>query len=189
MGAAVIDVFFCTVADPKSLRGHMTRLCWRRWKMEQQGHLYWLAEKEGDPRSFQRQRRIIADERATTPIYVCADDDCLPGYEEFVERAVEIMERHPQFGILSMWPVNCQINRWTPEGYGPFEDEDVMEHVSVGGIRFCRQAVVDWPDSAPAERGYDRQHADVLRAAGYRVGYFKHIQMNHIGEGYSMVWR
>jgi hypothetical protein len=67
------------------------------------------------------------------------------------------------------------------------EDAQVMEHASVGGVRFCRRSSLhEWP---PAEGpGYDRTQADALRAAGYRVGYFKGLKMNHLGEGYSSVW-
>jgi hypothetical protein len=71
-----------------------------------------------------------------------------------------------------------------------YEDHDVIEHVSVGGIRVMQAgAMKDWPQMEPGIAGYDRVQADYLRSKGYRVGYLKRFVMNHVGEGHSTVWR
>jgi len=146
--------------------------------------------------AFQRERRIIADQEAKSDIYICADDDCLPESEPFIQKALAIMGRHPDYGILSLWPSNEHIHPWTPpDEEKPLlvsgvahHDTEVMEHVSVGGIRFCRKGVMgEWP--ALEGRGYDGTHCMALRKAGYRAGYFLDILMTHVGKSYSTVWR
>lgn len=151
-----------------------------------------------DSTSFQRERRIYADVNSTD-IYLCVDDDCLlASPEPFIEKAVDVLRRHADFGILSVWPSNSELHPWTPGpeelarncvGGRVYEDDEVMEHVSVGGIRICRPGLLkDWP--LMTGRTYDSQHCAALRAAGYRSGYIKpHIAlMNHLGRNYSQVW-
>lgn len=205
------DVFFCGLHDRPYLRRYMGYLCRERWEAEEGVR---LRPRVGYGQEFQHERRKIAEIDSRSDIYVVADDDCFPQAEPFLAEGVRILEEHPEFAILSMMPSNAKINPWRPPGReyeipsrsivesisdGPFtvdgvyelravyEDDDVMEHVSVGGIRFCRRGCLEeWPPFTGP--GYDREQADALRAAGYRVGYFKHLKMNHLGEGYSTVW-
>lgn len=136
---------------------------------------------------FQVERRREAENMAMTDIYVLADDDCMPIGLNFFEKGVKVMEGHPEFAILSAWPSNAVIHPWTPEEGTAFEDEDVMEHVSVGGIRFCRKgAMKKWPKAHGAF--YDREQADYLRGEGWSVGLMRQVRMNHFGESYSTVW-
>ena len=182
----MIDVFFCSMQGALPIRQQMLNLCLKRWESEPISmiHICGSLGYEG----FQLKRRQDSEKYSHGDIYSCADDDCFPQSEPFVEKAVEIMEKHQQFGILSLWPSNCIINHWSPgDGYEVFEDDEVMEHVSVGGIRFCRKGIVkEWPPQTG--KGYDREHCEAIRAAGYKVGYFKNLKMNHLGEGYSTVW-
>ena len=150
-------------------------------------------------REDQRQRRIDADEMATSDIYVLADDNCLPQEEEFLSEALLDMEAMyitetpwtvSYFGMLSLWPGNATIQEWTssPPEHWIILSSKTIEHVSVGGIRFCRKGLLPtWPPMGDGP-GYDRIHADALRELGYRVGYFKHLTMTHLGEGRSTVW-
>ena len=142
-----------------------------------------------DAKDFQRQRRMITDAVSTTGIYVCADDDCLPlDNLNGLRQAETILRQHSDFAILSALPSKANIVPWTPESYQPFEDQYVMEHVSVGGIRFCRKgALKEWPPH-DGNAGFDREHCAAIRAAGKRVGYFRSHVMEHLGEGHSTVW-
>lgn len=145
---------------------------------------------------FQRQRRITADEKGGN-IYVLADDDCLPltgdSGEDFVAGMVDTLKRHPQFAILAPMPSNEGINAWTPDvredKYEVETDSEVMEHVSVGGIRFCRKGVMGvWPQ-IPEVGGYDGIQGDYLREHGqWRVGYAKNYHFKHLGKDKSTVW-
>lgn len=182
----MVEVYFCYVPT-NGTRSLMMQLCQENWRLRSGFEIKLLFPENAKVVDFQLERRKIADSDAKGSIYVVADDDCLPQAQPFVAEAIEIMERHPNFGMLSLWPDNEKINRWTPEDYAPYEDEDIMEHVSVGGIRFCRKGIIkQWPSQS--QNGYDGQHGEAMRLAGYRVGYLKHLTMTHLGKGRSTVW-
>jgi hypothetical protein len=192
-----LKVFLCHV--PKSrLRRKMKDLCYERWEMEWRqntgfGHPIVLTPESigSTEKDFQRDRRIWVDSRlAKGEIYVLTDDDCLLAMQpvfQYPERILSLMTQYGEFGILSMMPTNADIYPWRPENREVIEDEEVMEHISVGGIRICVAGCLDeWPESEYV--GYDQTHCAALREAGWRVGYMKNIPMNHLGEGYSTVW-
>lgn len=205
------DVYVCTTTvrkhtSPKlrafniwGLRRQMLNLVYFRWLLELEARVHQIGSRWRNREEFQRERRMRAEEDARSDIYVCADDDCLiTGEDQIIARAKDIMDRHPQFAILSLWPVNATIYRWTPgikdlercvDG-SVYEDEEVIEHVSVGGIRFMRKgAMKEWPPIEPGSAHYDRIQCDYLRSIGYRCGYFLDIGMNHIGENYTTLSR
>lgn len=193
------DVFVCTqewkaitVKGWRPLRHSMLMLAIRRWKAEKYNRVQVLRPKRfTDPVLFQRERRIMAENMVVFDpnFYVLADDDCMPSAGADVRYAKAILHQHPEFAILSYMPDNEFIVRWTPEGYQAFVDQDVLEHVSVGGIRVMRAGIVN-EDMPPMNGpGYDAIQADWLRSKGYRVGYFRNITMCHIGKGYSTVWK
>ena len=189
------DIFFCPTPEEAmtEIRLGFLMACMARWEKEPGTVLKTIHPAT---KNYQVMRRVLADEKATTKIYICTDDDCLPDAEPFVQRAVEIMEKYPEYGILSLWPNNSTLNPWTPEpeeaakicvGGTVHQNEEVMEHVSVGGIRFCRKGILKhWPRAHG--KTYDSEHCAGLRAGGYRVGYFRSIYMNHLGRGYSTIW-
>lgn len=144
---------------------------------------------------FQMWRRVLAEERAHGPAYILADDDCLLHWGNDVDSLADTLLK-TEFAILSVWPANATIQRWTPEDYKPVEDDKVMEHVSVGGIRFCQRlgrhkygVSVPWVWPKQLGPGYDAEHCAALRFYGWRVGYFKNAKMDHLGEGQSTVWK
>lgn len=164
---------------------------------------------------FNRTRRIIADQEARDSLYILTDDDCIPVSGDSVPAGLETLGRMGEgqfrFGILSAYPQNCTIHPWTPgeevvvcfcgrlsmcpacNGRGHYktsrtvyEDLQVMEHVSVGGLRFCRKGVIErWPPRDPDAAGYDMIQADYLRSLDWRVGYLQHVRAIHYGEGHS----
>ena len=150
------------------------------WRAIPNIRLHPLYPEQGHWWEFQKRRRIIAEQRAKSPIYVLADDDMEPLF--YFNKGVRIMGEHKDFGILSAWPENANINRWTPEGYTPFEDWDVMEHTDVGGLRFIRKGAIKF--FPPQERTrYDREHCQAMRDSGFKVGFMKHLHAIHHGEG------
>lgn len=144
------------------------------------------------PTEFQRERRRWPDAHADGRYYVVADDDCLPQAQPFFDEAIDILDRHPDFAILALRPRNSGVSPLALRGHPGFswEDDEVFEFPSVGGIRFCRPGVLgpdDWP---PLTRpNYDREHSEAIRAKGFKVGYYKHLTCLHIGEGYSERWK
>lgn len=171
-----LDVFFCMT----EIRPGMTVRCREAWQVP-----LWHLRPDGlgcTAREFQKQRRVFADLHASGKYYIVADDDCLPPEGDWMTKALDIMERYPQFAILSLWPSNAVIQKWTPDNYQTVETEDVAEHVSVGNLRVCRKgALKEWPEQT--EAGYDMAHCVALRKAGWRVGLFRNIPFEHLGEG------
>jgi hypothetical protein len=182
---------FLTTSATTPMRSAMFALTKTYWQWNEEFN---LAVLQGSGLEFQKQRRILAESKAKGPYYICADDDCLP--QPFSMTALlATVHGYPQFGMLSFLPANANIEQWKPECSETvngcvYEDHDVMEHVSVGGIRVMQAgAMKEWPEMEPGISGYDRVQADYLRAQGLRVGYLKRFLMNHIGEGHSTVWR
>lgn len=139
-------------------------------------------------KNFNRQRRVWAEEKAKGKFYVLTDDDLIPDRADALAAGCEALLSHPDFAILSAWPSNANIGRWTPFGYDVYEDLDVTEHVSVGGLRFVRRGAMPyWPTTQCV--GYDRVQADALRNMKWRVGYCQHVRALHLGEGKSELWR
>ncbi len=185
-----IDVFFCTAStDP--IRVAMAATCAERWMAEPGIRMAGLSPVRlgVSLRDFQRSRRMAAHQLAESEIYVLADDDSLLPDYAVVEGMVNLMERYPNFGMLSTLPSNASIQEWTPENYQTASTWEVMEHVSVGQIRFCRKSVIidPWPPMT-ASPGYDTQHGEAIRRAGYRVGYSRSFTHLHLGEGKSTIW-
>ena len=180
------EVFFCSA--PKTAdRSAIASGVRHRWKELDDIKLIELTPRilGCDDFSFQKQRRVAADMMAKNSVYILADDDCLP-LTDF-ESGINAILEHPQFAIVSAFPSNCTIQRWTPEGYDVYEDLAVMEHHSVGGLRIIRRgAMREWPEQTGP--GYDREHCQALRDAGYRVGYSVFFRMEHLGEGKTTVW-
>jgi hypothetical protein len=134
---------------------------------------------------FQERRRKVADEHANSSIYVVADEDCIPHLDDIFE-VIDVMDRYPQFAILSLKPIGVKINFWTPEDYAPHVDENVMEHVSVGHVRFCRKgALKQWPEYKSG--GYDNDQCSALRRENWRVGFLRNFWADHLGEGKTSI--
>lgn len=173
-------MFFCSISARDGLAALAEQAI-----QSKSGMLHWLTPQflNVTDTAFQKERRVYADKVAEGPFYVVADDDCIPE-KGWLEKAVNIMLWHPTFAILSLWPQNASIQRWTPEGYTPYEDHDVIEHYSVGQIRVCRKGILrEWPAMDVDSKAYDNIQCQAIRDAGYRVGYFKNLKVTHLGEG------
>jgi hypothetical protein len=186
----LIDCFFCTAPQSEE-RQQMAERVWSFWQP-----IPWVRLRRVTPellgcelKDFNRLRREFAEREATTPEYILTDDDCLPESDRDILKGVRILEEHENFGMLSAWPKNATINRWTPENWQPYEDAQVMEVNDVGGLRFIRSGVIQFPFPESNGVGYDRTQSIAMRRRGYRVGYLKSIKMEHLGEGRSEVWQ
>lgn len=180
------EVFFCTMPQSE----HRLKLSEKmlQWWQKQDVKLHILTPKVlgCKDQEFQRLRRGCAEALAKQPLYIVTDDDMEPTTD--IHIGIEALREHASFAMLSAFPSNCQIHRWTPENYDPYEDLDVMEHYSVGGLRVMRRGcmVKGWPNQSGV--GYDTEHCEALRNSGYRVGYSQHFRAIHHGEGHSDLW-
>jgi hypothetical protein len=161
-------------------------------------------------KDFQRGRRIVAETVSKSGVYVVADPDCMPVDEingnSWLNVALATMEAYPEFAILTPTPSNATINSWTGDDgheipglggrYKVLENQYVMEHVNVGGIRFTRKGHLPqekeaWREQKENRRNpeqlygwtYDQDHCAMVRQAGGRVGLMKRVKYQHLGEG------
>jgi hypothetical protein len=178
------EVFFCSVNS----RNGLTEKMYEHWLG------LGVSIRPLSPRNFnctnfdfQRLRRAYADAFAHNEIYLLVDDDveAITDYQI----GIKALEEHPEFAIISAFPSNCNISRWTPENYQVFEDLDVTEVNDVGGLRVIRRGCMKngWPEQSRV--GYDLEHCTALRKAGYKVGYSNHFKCLHHGEHKSQLWR
>src|SRR4026207_1929800 len=141
------DVFFCS-ADRSPKRAVMAAQCANRWSDVDDIRFIQLNPWRLDKTllEFQRYRRVIADRLAESDIYVLCDDDMLVSENFNLSECVQIL-KDSDFSMISLMPSNCEIYPWTPDnGYEVQRTSDVLEHHSVGGVRFCKKPLLrEWP--------------------------------------------
>jgi len=177
-----LEIFFCS-APQSDDRLKLAAEMWAMWQKTPGISLTALYPERGQSYEFQRTRRMIAEKRAKGDIYILTDDDIEPdwrGVPDWLQRGCRLLEFHPEFASLHPWLDG--IGRWTPEGYEVFEDDEVVQHHSAGGIRFIRKGCMkEWPEQT--NRGYDGTQGAYLLQNGWRTGYLKNLKATHHGEG------
>jgi len=132
----------------------------------------------------QRARRMEADQLSSFYYYIVADDDCIPIGKYFIHQGMEMLDRYPDFAMLSPISYEDPIGLWQQ---GRVDTKDLFEAGSIGGIRFCRQdALKGWPKQTRV--GYDVEQGEALRRGGWKSGYLKELRMIHIGSRNSSIW-
>lgn len=177
-----VDVFLCSCARD-AIRQGLFAAVYARWG-EERGINLKLVTPEVVKCSllhFQGARRLWAEERSESDIYILAEDDCLPLGRNFVERGMKVMERHPEFATLS--PMLLPF----PPQFTPLDDE-VATGITSGGINFTRRGLIDkavinsrlpWDECAQAEH---------LKEKGHLVGWMRNVKCNHTGATLSTLW-
>lgn len=184
----MIEVFFCTMPLTEERQEISDRML--QWWGDQHVKLRVLTPKGigSTEEEFNRKRRIYADTYAQEWAYILTDDDCELLSPKMIWAGIEDLSTYDEFGILSAMPQNATINYWTPKIYEPFNNHEIMEHVSVGGLRFVRAGCMTkgWPEAE--RKGYDQEHCQRLRECRWRSGYSLKAKMFHHGEGKSTLW-
>jgi len=134
---------------------------------------------------FWTTSKRLAEDEASGPLYVLADDDHLPvepasTWPNWLAVGTGLWGQYQGFGLVSAMPT-------TQENPGPVEFEDVggygLRIVRVGCVGapyFARKgALMDLPDS-PIER-QDAVMCDHLGSRGYLVGQCAGVRYNHTG--------
>src|SRR5438094_2753802 len=138
-----------------TIRGHLALAVVSRWKLDKDANitLLTIGAPAGDflgvkciavPRDqFWTRAKQYAEDNAKSEIYVVADDDQLIIGKDWVKRGVEILQAHPEFGLLSAHSVNGEVQE-TTEG-----DEQIFTiQSSVGCPYFMRKgAIKKFPES------------------------------------------
>ena len=185
-----VDIFFCGISNASIKRMAHRVLSLRSWGNVPGVALHSISETHigCSPHEFQRERRVFSDVASDSAIYIVTDDDCVIPEGFDIQRCLDIFERSG-FSVLSLMPSNCNIVQWTPENYQTVNTDEIMEHESAGGIRFCRKGHLKvWPPMKSGFPGYDAIHGKAIRAEGGRIGYFRNHKQFHLGEGNSTIW-
>ena len=192
-----IDVFVRVFAISNgSLRGDL------RWGLTQATIARWLMQKDINltllcagaiiriagaesvllpEEKFHMESKREAEKRAHMPIYVIADDDCLPFGADFIQRGVSILNQHEDYGLVSASSVS-DGERWTAREEALV---DVLGRHSVGGICFVRKGLLSEFNDLGANR-VDESICSELKRLGYEVGVLPRVRMNHLGCGFSL---
>ena len=172
----MIEVFLgtCNYEEPLAFREYIRDAVVGCWEMlGATVHFQW--DKE------QRQRRIEADERSVSDLYIVADDDCLPIGLDFIPCVLHLAREFPAYGIFSPEMVREKRSRTTTG------TSQVFRWRGVGGLRICRKGIIkDWPDQT--RKGYDDEHCEAIHELGLDCGIMRHVYFNHLGEGWSKLW-
>lgn len=130
--------------------------------------------------NFHIASKRVAEDKSIGPIYIIADDDCLPLGNKFVERGLRIINSHPEYGILTATSV-CD---------GPYPGDnknlpDVVDMHAVGGIAFVRKGILkEFKDCEPSH--IDGMICDEMNSNGFKTGIMPHLRFNHLGFGWSI---
>ena len=172
----MIDVFVLDFWGNSQLRMFLSDACRYRWYAERECNIY--------PVPFDNimEGKKEAEEKSKSPIYVVTDNDCLPLGKDFVKQGVEILNRHPEYGLLAAANICegefCSGSIW--QAGDEVECRDI-----VGGVAFVRKGILN--EFQMCEPPYvDRTICDKMRSKGYKTGIMPHLRFNHLGAGYSL---
>lgn len=158
-----MDIFLTTVAtEPDDPRYHLARACYWWWNGQPHGRL----EMQRLKREFgsQRLRHVLAYQQATTPYYILADDDILPGPTlgkhgpDWQPSVLAFMDQNPRVAM-------CQPALFQEHTPLIDQEDDFLPTQAIGGLRVIRRAAVtdmisrlgDFPPLDPSKNGaYDQ---------------------------------
>lgn len=119
----------------------------------------------------------LAEENAASDPYIICNDDNLPYGQDFVTKGLDIMARHPEYGVISGVVTN---------GHEPYSTKDeVTEIHAVGGLVFLRKGLVtEFPPLEDAH--WDCERHRQVTAKGFKSGYSHRLPYLHMGVNFSV---
>jgi hypothetical protein len=127
----------------------------------------------------------MAEALARTPIYCVMDDDQLPLRDDFFSLGESILASHPNFGMLSGFPLEYGLVG-QPYSGALAADSLIVEAHSIGCPYFVRKGTLThFPDS-PLHM-YDGDLSKVVTDQGLKTGLIPKALYNHLGYGFSQV--
>jgi hypothetical protein len=209
------DVFVRVFAiSDGSLRGDLrwglTQAVIARWLMQKDinltllcaGAIIRIAGAESvllSEEKFHMESKRVAEKRSHTPIYVIADDDCLPIGKDFIARGLQAMEIERAYGILGATSISDgHYPAGKPFGSayrgddilrqpGMYGDEFVDPMYTPGGIVFTRKGILRAEALPDCEANQvDDTIAREIEKFGFRVGVLHSVKFNHLGAHFSL---
>lgn len=164
-----------------------------RWKMQKDCRVHPLIWNHGLPYSqwnysngtflqnneqpFATKSLLVAEAMAQSDPYIISNDDNLPYGQDFVEKGLDIMARHPEYGVISGVVTN---------GHEPYDTENEVHEIhAVGGLVFLRKGLVT--EFPPLEDPYwDLERHRQVTAKGFKSGYSHRLPYLHMGAHFSV---
>lgn len=119
----------------------------------------------------------LAEDQAQSDPYIICNDDNLPYGKDFVSKGLDIMARHPEYGVISGVVTN---------GHEPYDTENEVHEIhAVGGLVFIRKGLVT--EFPPLEDCYwDLERHRQVTAKGFKSGYSHKLPYLHMGAHFSV---
>jgi hypothetical protein len=170
----------------------MASVCRARWRLQEnirftilRSSPYEFIAEQRSPKelrieireeNFHMESKRKAEELATTPIYVVADDDCLILGKDFIEQGIAFMNEQMEVGMIGAWNVI--------DDHG-LSQTAVLVNKDPGGIIFVRKGILTEFNDLGADHT-DESLSLEMKRKGYRVGVTPQARFNHLGSGYSL---
>lgn len=118
-----------------------------------------------------------AEHLSVSDPYIICNDDNLPYGQDFVEKGLDIMARHPEYGVISGVVTN---------GHEPYDTENEVHEIhAVGGLVFLRKGLVT--EFPPLEDCYwDLERHRQVKEKGFKSGYSHRLPYLHMGAHFSV---
>jgi hypothetical protein len=128
-----------------------------------------------------RHARLVAEQLATTDIYLFNDDDCLPHGKNWTETGLKAMLAHPEYGACST--KSLIVNE------SPFDTKekecDIFPVPCVGAPMWVRKGIIkdDLPEYLFVSECIEIHN--YMKKKGFKQGIINGIKHVHIGHGFS----
>jgi len=138
-------------------------------------HTYDLLNRPEDPFAAASLRKAESWAKSD-PYIICNDDNLIYG-QDFVSKGLAIMERNPEYGVVSGVVVNGDQYKMD----GP----EITEIHAVGGLVFLRKGLVtEFP--ALEDPYWDGERHKQVLAKGFKSGYARDLPYLHMGAQFSV---
>jgi len=109
-----MEVFLATTKylEPLGFRQDIALAVYNCWRMLG-AKVLWQVDDLSP--TFQRTRRIEADDRSNEETYIVADDDCLPVGMDFIPCVLHLARQFPEFGYRYIAGIQVQRGGWTTD--------------------------------------------------------------------------
>jgi len=146
------------------------------WKGHREGE--WVCSSVNTPEfPFSTFSLQEAEKISVSDPYIIANDDALIYGQDFVENGLRIMEKHPDFGVVSGAVTNGDQFQ--------LDGPEITEIHAVGGLVFLRKGLVT--EFPPLEDCYwDVERHRQIIAKGFKSGYTKMCPYLHMGAQFSV---
>lgn len=187
----VTDVFI-RVFSSNELRLGFAIAAVARWKMQKDVNVHVLQCVDGClPHDFECRTIPLnninppfaartmwwAEHEAISDPYIIANDDTLIYGQDFVENGLKIMEKYPEFGVVSGAVTNGDQFQ--------LDGPEITEIHAVGGLVFLRKGLVT--EFPPLEDCYwDLERHRQVVAKGFKSGYTRMCPYLHMGANFSV---